>query len=95
MQNLLNSTDIATIFLDNDLNIKRYTEQATKLVKLIPTDIGRPLADLVSVLRYDRLAEDAAEVLRTLIRKELEVESRGWGVVSRAHVALSYVGECD
>ena len=75
MQNLLNSTDIATIFLDNDLNIKRYTEQATKLVKLIPTDIGRPLADLVSVLRTDRLAEDAAEVLRTLVRKELEVET--------------------
>ena len=46
MQNLLNSTQVATIFLDNQFNVKRYTEQAKELFNLIPTDIGRPLSDL-------------------------------------------------
>ncbi|MBT3192672.1 MAG: PAS domain-containing protein [Verrucomicrobia bacterium] len=80
MQNLLNSTHIATIFLDNDLRIKRYTEQARKLIKLIPGDIGRPLGDLASELRYSDLASDAEEVLTTLSRKEREVQTRdsGW-----------------
>jgi two-component system CheB/CheR fusion protein len=76
MQNLLNSTEIATIFLDQDLRIKRFTPQATKLVKLIPSDTGRPLADLASNLRYDELQADAAEVLRTLVFKEKEVQTK-------------------
>ena len=46
MKNLLNSTDIATLFLDNDLNVRRFTTQATKLIKLIPGDVGRPITDL-------------------------------------------------
>lgn len=73
MQNLLNSTEIATLFLDLQLRIKRFTAQATKLIRLIPADVGRPISDLANHLRYDRLAEDAAEVLRTLERKEAEV----------------------
>ena len=76
MQNLLNSTDIATLFLDTDLHIKRYTERAMKVIKLIPSDIGRPVDDLVSDLRYEGLADDAREVLRTLERKEMQVESK-------------------
>ncbi len=40
MKNLLNSTDIATLFLDNDLNVRRFTTQATKIIKLIPGDVG-------------------------------------------------------
>lgn len=80
MKNLLNGTNIATIFLDDDLNIKRYTETATRVVRLIPSDVGRPLADIVSRLRYDRLIEDAREVLRSLVFKEVEVQSEhgGW-----------------
>jgi two-component system CheB/CheR fusion protein len=53
MQNLLNSTDIATIFLDCNLKIKRFTRQAKNIIKLIDSDIGRPLEDLVSTLKYD------------------------------------------
>ncbi len=67
MKNLLNSTDIATLFLDNDLNIRRFTPHATQIIKLIPTDVGRPLTDLVTELRYPEMAADAQEVLRTLI----------------------------
>jgi two-component system CheB/CheR fusion protein len=75
MKNLLNATDIATIFLDNKLNIKRYTEQAKRVIRLIPSDISRSVGDLVSNLRYSTLMEDAREVLRTLVFKEAEVQS--------------------
>ncbi len=75
MQNLLNSTDIATIFLDCDLKIKRFTRQAKAIIKLIDSDIGRPLEDLVSTLKYDHLIDDAKTVLQTLIYKDTEVQT--------------------
>ena len=78
MQNLLNSTDVAVLFLDLQLNVKRYTLQATKVFNLIPADIGRPITDLVSKLHYDRLAEDAREVLDSLVYREIEVRDRDW-----------------
>ncbi len=67
MKNLLNSTDIATLFLDKDLNVRRYTFQTTKIIKLIKSDIGRPFTDLVTDLIYPEIAVDAQEVLKTLI----------------------------
>jgi chemotaxis methyl-accepting protein methylase/PAS domain-containing protein len=70
MKNLLNSTDIATLFLDNDLKVRRFTPQATKIIKLIPSDEGRPITDLASELRYPELADDAREVLRKLASAE-------------------------
>ncbi|MGO8697497.1 MAG: chemotaxis protein CheB [Limisphaerales bacterium] len=75
MQNLLNSTEIATLFLDNELRIKRYTEQVRSLIKLIPTDVGRPLTDQASNLHYDRLEADCRQVLRTLVVKQAEVRT--------------------
>jgi len=75
MRNLLNSTEIATIFLDNSMNVKRFTSQATKLFNLIQTDIGRPLAHLVSNLKYEKLGTDVREVLETLVYKEAQVQS--------------------
>jgi two-component system CheB/CheR fusion protein len=74
MKNLLNATDIGTIFLDNNLNIKRHTEQAKRVIRVIASDVGRPIGDLVSNLRYSTLVEDAREVLRTLVFKEAEVQ---------------------
>ncbi len=66
MKNLLNSTDIATLFLDKNLNVRRFTTQATKIIKLIPGDVGRPITDLASDLIYPELIADAREVLRKL-----------------------------
>jgi two-component system CheB/CheR fusion protein len=76
LKNLLNSTDIATLFLDNDLKVRRFTTQATKIIKLIPPDVGRPITDLTSELRYPDLAENAREVLGTLTSAEKTISAR-------------------
>lgn len=75
MQNLLNSTDIATLFLDNELNVRRFTEQATSIFHLRDGDIGRPLSDLASTLTYPELHSDVQETLRTLVSSTKQVET--------------------
>jgi two-component system CheB/CheR fusion protein len=75
MKNLLNSTEIVTVFLDKKLHIRRFTSGADKLFKLISGDVGRPLSDIVSDLRYPDLAEDAENVLQTLIFSEKQIET--------------------
>jgi two-component system CheB/CheR fusion protein len=76
MQNLLNSTEIATIFLDQEFKIKRFTSEATKLINLIPSDVGRPISHLASNLDYEQLQADADEVMRKLGFKEREVRMK-------------------
>ncbi|AXS80642.1 chemotaxis protein CheB [Dechloromonas sp. HYN0024] len=76
MKNLLNSTDIATIFLDNALHVRRFTTQSTRLFKLIPGDVGRSLSDIVTDLDYPELPATAEEVLRTLVYSDREVVTR-------------------
>lgn len=73
MRNLLNSTEIVTVFLDNDLHVRRFTTGANKLFKLIPGDVGRPLSDIASDLLYPGMTEEAREVLRTLVFSEKQV----------------------
>ncbi|MBK7902682.1 MAG: PAS domain-containing protein [Proteobacteria bacterium] len=75
MQNLLNSTDIATLFLDKDLNVRRFTDQVTRIIPMRDADIGRPLSDLVSKLNYPQLHDDAKETLRTLAFSEKEIST--------------------
>ena len=75
MRNLLNGIEVATVFADNDLRIKRFTQQATGIIHLIPTDLGRPLSHLATNLKYERLVDDANEVLRTLVFKEAQVQT--------------------
>lgn len=76
MKNLLDSTDIATLFLDGALNVRRYTPRAAKIIKLIPADEGRPITDLASELDYPALAADAREVLRKLTPVEKPVSAK-------------------
>ena len=73
MTNLLNSTEIATVFLDNEMKLRRFTTFATKVFKLIPGDVGRPLSHVVTDLDYPQLKDDALEVLRTLVFQEKQV----------------------
>jgi two-component system CheB/CheR fusion protein len=80
MKNLLNSTDIATLFLDKELNIRRFTIPAIKIFKLIKSDIGRPITDLVSDLIYPDLPDDALSVLNTLmfLKKQVPTKDGRW-----------------
>jgi two-component system CheB/CheR fusion protein len=76
MKNLLNSTDIATLFLDDALLVRRFTTQTARIIKLIPGDVGRPITDIVTTLDYPGLAEDAEQVLKTLVFVEKQVSAR-------------------
>jgi hypothetical protein len=75
MENLFNSTHIATLFLDIDLKIRRYTTSAIGLFNLLPSDAGRPITDLATVLDYPDLEPNANEVLRSLIARDQEVSA--------------------
>jgi two-component system CheB/CheR fusion protein len=77
LQNLMASTSIATIFLNRDHTITRYTPSAVDLFHLIPGDLGRPLAHLKHRLDYPELMGDADQVLRTLVPIEREVRGDG------------------
>ena len=83
MKNLLNSTDIATLFLDDALHVRRFTTHAAKLIRLIPGDAGRPITDIASTLVYPTLTEEVKEVMRTLVFKEKPVcdNSGNWFMV--------------
>jgi two-component system, chemotaxis family, CheB/CheR fusion protein len=73
--NLLNSTEIATIFVNSDLRIRRFTKQATTIINLIETDIGRPLQHVATNLAYDGMITDLNEVMEKLLLKEVEVQN--------------------
>ncbi len=76
MNNLLAGTGIGTIFVDHSLRILRFTPAATVIVNLILSDVGRPVAHIVSnLVGYDRLVADAQVVLNTLIPKEVDVQT--------------------
>lgn len=77
LQNVLYSTDVATLFLDTDLNIRFFTPATRSLFNLIPGDVGRPLADLNSVAADVALLADARKVLQNLSPVEREIEAPG------------------
>ncbi|MGO9758785.1 MAG: chemotaxis protein CheB [Roseiarcus sp.] len=82
LQNILYSTDVATLFLDTNLNIRFFTPATRSLFNVIPGDIGRPLADLKSLSADSALASDARTVLQahTPIEREIETQSGTWFV---------------
>ncbi|HEY6802745.1 MAG TPA: PAS domain S-box protein [Pyrinomonadaceae bacterium] len=76
LQNLIASTDLATIFIDTDLTIKFFTPQAKDLFNLIPSDIERPLSDITHKLVYADLLHDVKHVLAHVRNTEREVSTR-------------------
>ncbi|RZK25358.1 MAG: PAS domain-containing protein [Flavobacterium sp.] len=76
MKNLLDNTEIGTIFLDNQLNILRYTPQVTKLFNIIPSDVGRSITHVVSNFDYPATELAISKVIESLIGKELEVKTK-------------------
>ncbi len=77
LQNLLSSSDLATLFLDRNLRIKKFTPAMTRLMRLIASDCGRPLADFGQEIANGGLAADAEAVLRDLAPIEREVATAG------------------
>lgn len=73
MRNLMDSMEIATVFLDSNLIIKRYTPKAAEIIKLIAGDIGRPLSNLSLMIKYKDLEREMKEVLIKLSPKEISV----------------------
>lgn len=73
LMNLMSSTEIATIFLDEKLNIKRFTPPTKSLFNLLSTDIGRPLADIAPKFADDRLLIECQEVLDNPVPVEQEI----------------------
>jgi PAS domain S-box-containing protein len=80
LDNLLVSTNIATIFLDSELRIRRFTPAATGLFKLIRSDVGRPIADVAQKFTDPGLLADAAETLRhaTVAKAEVQGHDGRW-----------------
>jgi two-component system, chemotaxis family, CheB/CheR fusion protein len=75
MKNLLDNTHIGTVFLDEEMNIRRFTREATAIYRLVSTDIGRPLSDIKSNFDGEALLIQAKSVLETLIPFEQEVQT--------------------
>jgi two-component system CheB/CheR fusion protein len=80
LQNVLYSTDVATLFLDTKLNIRFFTPATKALFSVIPTDVGRPLADLSSLAADSALIADARTVLETLspLEREIAAQNGAW-----------------
>lgn len=76
LNNLMAGTGVATLFVDHQLRIQRFTPAASSLVNLIPTDVGRPLAQIVpNLVGYDRMVPDIQAVLATLKPHDVEVRT--------------------
>ncbi|MES2732624.1 MAG: CheR family methyltransferase, partial [Bacteroidota bacterium] len=76
IKNLLTSTEIATIFLDRNLNIRRFTPSAKTHFNFLDSDIGRPLAHLTHQFDYNSFAEDSEAVLQKLVPIEQEISKK-------------------
>jgi two-component system CheB/CheR fusion protein len=75
MKNLLDAAEIAIIFLDNDMVVKRFTPQVSSIINLMPADVGRSLAHFASNLRYAYLLRDVQQVLTRLTSVEVNIET--------------------
>ena len=81
--NLQTSTDLPTLFLDRQFKIRRYTSGVTRLFRLIPADLGRPIEDIVRQVPDKGLLDDARDVLERLLPVEKEVPTATGGFLRR------------
>jgi two-component system CheB/CheR fusion protein len=84
-QNLLDATQIATVFLDPQLRITRFTPPIIELFRLRESDLGRPITDITSHLNYDNLPADVAAVLdqHQIIEREVQLNEGGTSFLMR------------
>ncbi|MBR1127971.1 CheR family methyltransferase [Bradyrhizobium iriomotense] len=73
LKNFLESTQIATVFLDNDLRVMNFTPAITHILHLVETDVGRPIAHIKARIPIEELYDDVRRVLRTLASAEREL----------------------
>jgi two-component system CheB/CheR fusion protein len=80
MKNLLDNINVGIIFLDRNLIIRRFTREAVRIYRLVPSDVGRPLNDIKSVISGDDLHHAAHAVLESLIpyERELYIGNNTW-----------------
>jgi two-component system, chemotaxis family, CheB/CheR fusion protein len=76
LANLLVSTDIATVFVDRECRIRRFTNAATRLLHLLPSDVGRPINHVATNLVNVDLSQEARAVLGSLAPIEREVDAQ-------------------
>ena len=95
LQNLLNSTEIATIFLDSEVRIRSFTPSAGGLFRLIAGDVGRPFTDLASQFPGVHFVQDIKEVLRTLSQRERMLAGSDGRFFQKPNLALPHRPECD
>jgi two-component system CheB/CheR fusion protein len=74
LKNFLESTQIATVFLDNDLKVMNFTPAVTEIFHLVETDVGRPISHIKSRISFEELQDDVRRVLRTLSSVERSLE---------------------
>jgi two-component system CheB/CheR fusion protein len=75
LKNLIDAIEVPTIFLNNELCIKRFTSHATRIINLIQVDIGRSIADIATKLEDTNISEVAKAVLKDLVFREMEVHT--------------------
>ena len=76
MDNLLRSTDIGTLFLDEELKIRKFTPAVKETMNLIESDVNRPLSHITHNFEYDDILPDSQEVLNNAEKKELEIQTK-------------------
>ena len=83
MKNLLNNTEIATIFVDNEIKVKRFSQEATKIINLIESDIGRPLSDQSTLIENVNLTDAIRQVLDKLspVEREIQTTDATWYIM--------------
>lgn len=90
LKNLLDSTETATVLLDENLCIYRFTPACSRLMRIIPGDIGRPFGDLVRLFDDPELDQDIKQVLKGVLADDVEISVGKEFYVRRT---LTYAGE--